>query len=162
MVCPPARADNASVTTTPQAPLETKKEIKEAAERFYLQYQKLDRETSLALIDLYTPDAAIHTGVERERGGIVYDRLSKEAFKARLEASAKSERSRALNSSTVYGPAHIEHINHGQDGTAVALSFKATARDSGIKVHWLLRELTPGNWQIFDERSIAYPLRKRP
>lgn len=147
---------------------ESKSELKAQALNLFEQFKKLDSNSDPALVDLYSNDAVIYSGVERERGGVLFEKFKKADFKAEVERAIKNPHTVELNKQTVYTEAKIKETRHEAQENVIELSFTARRGESGAKVHWLLRPATSAETNkehtlvIFDEHSTVYALKPRP
>lgn len=147
---------------------ESKSELKAQALNLFEQFKKLDSGSDPALVDLYSNDAVIYSGVERERGGVIFEKFKKADFKAEVERAIKNPHTVELNKQTVYTEAKVKETRHEAQENVIELSFTARRGESGAKVHWLLRPATSAETSkehtlvIFDEHSTVYALKPRP
>lgn len=145
---------------------ESKSELKAQALKLYEKFKQLDSNSDPALLDLYSDDAVIYSGVERERGGVIFEKFRKADFKAEVERAIKNPHTVELNKQTVYTDAKVKETRHEVQEQVVEVTFKARRGESGAKVHWLLKP-SPSKTEehtlvIFDEHSTIYALKPRP
>lgn len=145
---------------------ESKSELKAQALKLYEKFKQLDSNSDPALLDLYSDDAVIYSGVERERGGVIFEKFRKADFKAEVERAIKNPYTVELNKKTVYTDAKVKETRHEVQEQVVEVTFKARRGESGAKVHWLLKP-SPSKTEehtlvIFDEHSTIYALKPRP
>ncbi len=148
-----------ALSGNPEVSKEPKGEIKNKAIKFFEDYKQKDQNSDPSLINLYAADAAIYSGIERERGGVLFDKMDRATFASQMALAIKDPHIKELNKTTVYHEPKINHINREGEAVALQFSFKATRAKSGIKVHWLLRESKDGSFEIYDEHSISYRLK---
>lgn len=147
---------------------ESKSELKAQALSLFEQFKKLDSNSDPALVDLYSEDAVIYSGVERERGGVLFEKFKKSDFKAEVLRAIKNPHTVELNKQTVYTEAKVKETRHEAQENVIELSFTARRGQSGAKVHWLLRPAASAETSkehtlvIFDEHSTVYALKPRP
>lgn len=162
--CCQAKETETAKTASPlESKQETKKDLKEKALAAYEKFQTLDKNSNTALLDLYSEDAVIYSGVERERGGVIFEKFKKKDFQTEVERAVKDKHLVELNKETEYSKAHVKESRHELHEQIVELTFKAKSRDSGVRLHWLLRPRAGSqDLEIFDEHSVVYALKPRP
>lgn len=153
------QTNSAASSATPEPQIEPKAELKAKALKLFNDYKQKDMASDPTLINLYAADAVIYSGIERERGGVLYDKLDRATFANQMASAIKDPHIKELNQSTVYHEPKINHINRDGEKVALQISFKAQRAKSGIKVHWLVREEKNGALEIYDEHTISYKLK---
>jgi hypothetical protein len=148
-------------TNTTEHLIEPKAELKAKALKLFSDYKQKDQSSDPSLINLYATDAVIYSGIERERGGVLYDKLDRATFASQMASAIKDPHIKELNQSTVYHEPKINHINREGEKVALQMSFKAQRAKSGIKVHWLVRENKDGALEIYDEHTVSYKLKSK-
>lgn len=157
----PADASASSSADTTEHQTEPKAELKAKALKLFNDYKQKDQSSDPSLINLYATDAVIYSGIERERGGVLYDKLDRATFASQMGSAIKDRHIKELNKSTIFHEPKISHINREGATIALQMSFKAQRAKSGIKVHWLVRERKDGTLEIYDEHTISYKLKSK-
>ncbi len=80
-------ASPSATTGTPEHLIEPKAELKAKALKLFNDYKQKDQASDPSLINLYAADAVIYSGIERERGGVLYDKLDRATFANQMSSA---------------------------------------------------------------------------
>ena len=160
IVCPSSLA--AGAETKVHKPKEHKSKDFKAedfadAQRLFDQYKKYDLSNDMKLVDLYSADATIEAGVERDRGDVRWQKLTRDTFAKEVENSFKDEHLSSMKNAETFATPTFHEAKHPVNGKpAVEVVFHGTSGHASVKVTWLLQPGADGHMVIVSERSVTY------
>ncbi|CAN5265303.1 hypothetical protein BH11CYA1_BH11CYA1_02400 [soil metagenome] len=127
------------------------------AQRLFDQYKNFDLSNDIKLVQLYAPEAVIEAGVERDRGDVRWQKLTRDTFAKEVENSFKDEHLSSMKNAETFGTPTFTEAKHPTNGKpAIEVVFHGTSGHASVKVTWLLQPAGDGHMIIVSERSCTY------